>query len=226
MTERTWSQKLAAARVLRGKGAALLYDRLVLLREVFNDAAYRADCATRKINPEDELTDEVADTCAGFVVLMQTLEKFPDRQVWQRKSLAKLVAAVVDEQQEQQRQRRSERLMVERPEVKTKPTPEVGTPPATPADSPSERIAAKETTIDETSADVEREEEAKARADKGENHDGPVARELYLAKCREISEMELEIVKRDNRIKVLEARVRNLEKENKRLRHGSLRAYA
>lgn len=95
----TWSQKLASARQLREKAGGILYERLMLLKDVASDPDYREDCRVRDVNPEDEMDYEVSDTCASFHVLLLTLERFPERTIWERNLVKQLVAKVIDESQ-------------------------------------------------------------------------------------------------------------------------------
>lgn len=88
----TWSQKLATQREMRSKGAALIYDRMKILLEVFKDEEFLNHCMERERNAADLLDEEVADTCTDFLSLKCVIEYFPDKAIWQKERLDQLVA--------------------------------------------------------------------------------------------------------------------------------------
>lgn len=90
-----WRNKLDAARALAKQGAALVYDRVVLLRDVYDDAAFLNDCDRRDASPLEELNDEVADTAMTFVTLQAMLDKFPNREDWEARRLQDMAAEIV-----------------------------------------------------------------------------------------------------------------------------------
>lgn len=88
----TWSQKLATQRELRSKGAAMIYDRMKILLEVYKDDEFLNHCVELERNAADVLDDEVADTCADFLSLKCAMDYFPEKSQWQKERLDQLVA--------------------------------------------------------------------------------------------------------------------------------------
>lgn len=78
----TWSQKMSQTRQMRSEGASLLYDRVKLYEEIYEDDEYRDNCLAREVNPEDELDHECADTCCTFLELLAVMESFPRQSQW------------------------------------------------------------------------------------------------------------------------------------------------
>lgn len=96
MAKKTWSQKLADTRVMKGEGAAIVFDRVTLYQEIFNDADFAADCEDRGVSREKALDEECADLCCGVLVLLEVLRVFPARVDWEKRHLDKMVAEIVE----------------------------------------------------------------------------------------------------------------------------------
>lgn len=82
---------LLKARQMQQDATASLYDRLVLLDQIFTDSAFRADNG----NCDDPtaleiLSDLTSDTALSFAHLRCMLKMFSDRQVWESKRLQQL----------------------------------------------------------------------------------------------------------------------------------------
>lgn len=92
----SWTQKLAAQRDLRSKGAAMIWERMKILMEVYKDDEFLGHCEENERNAIDLLDDEVADTCTDFLSLKATIECFPDQAQWQRERLDQLVAKAIE----------------------------------------------------------------------------------------------------------------------------------
>lgn len=91
----TWSQKIARHNELRATGRALLFDRVSLLCDVYEDAEFRVHCAENKQDPGQLLSDLCEDILPGeyfaFMILRNVKNQFPDRKDWESKGIHKLV---------------------------------------------------------------------------------------------------------------------------------------
>ena len=97
MAATNWRTKMKKQRELKAKGAALAYDRIVLLREIHGDDAYLHDCDKRDVEPLDELDSEVGDLASGsYLILCNVLDLYPRRDQWNG-SLQTLIAEVIEE---------------------------------------------------------------------------------------------------------------------------------
>jgi chromosome segregation ATPase len=106
--EKSWSQKIAQARQLRGDGQRLVYDRVALLCQVFDDQEFRAANALLDDTTAAELLDvEVADTCADFLELRAIFQRFPKRDQWAGKALNVLRAEMIQAERDERAARKA-----------------------------------------------------------------------------------------------------------------------
>jgi len=108
-----WKKKLFKSRELRGKTAEIVYDRITLLVEIYDDDQFRQDSG----DPDDLsaatlLDAEVGDLCADFLELRCVLDSFPNKGDWTDKNLKKLVAAALDGSRTRRKSKKSERRTV------------------------------------------------------------------------------------------------------------------
>lgn len=90
--KRKWELSLKEARSLKEKGSAILFQRVVLLNQCFDDADFRAWCDTQDTNAADYLDDELSDTACGFLTLRAVLEKYPNEADWIKHNIRDLIA--------------------------------------------------------------------------------------------------------------------------------------
>lgn len=114
----SWSQKISKARILRSKGAALNFERIAILAEVYRDEEFLAEHG--ELEALSLLDEEVADLCADFKTLLSVYERFPRKTDWENKPLQKLVAQVLDEQAQARRQASGEKPPRHRASVSVK----------------------------------------------------------------------------------------------------------
>jgi squalene cyclase len=95
-----WEVKLHEAREMRKRGAELLFDRVVLLVECYEDEQFRAWCSETETNDVDYLDEELSDTAAAFMTLKAVLHQYPTRDEWVKHNIRVLIAQVLQEQAE------------------------------------------------------------------------------------------------------------------------------
>ena len=93
-----WEAKMNAARLLRKQGAGLLFDRVSLLVECYNDPAFRAWCVENDTPELDYLDAEVSDTACEFLTLLAVLKEYPERAAWEKHNIRDMIATVLDAQ--------------------------------------------------------------------------------------------------------------------------------
>jgi hypothetical protein len=84
------------ARELRKKGSELLFDRVTLLNECYEDEDFRAWHAEHGTNELDFLDDELSDTAASFLTLRAVLKAFPDRNDWVKHNIRDMMAEAIE----------------------------------------------------------------------------------------------------------------------------------
>lgn len=98
--KKKWETKLNEARELRKRGSELLFDRVVLLVDCYEDDAFRAWCSETETNEVDYLDTELNDTAATFMTLKAVLHHYPVRDEWVKHNIRDLIAQVLSEQAE------------------------------------------------------------------------------------------------------------------------------
>ena len=91
-----WKEKLAQVKNLRKRSAGLVYERIVLLVDVYADEEFLADEGLDELSAADRLDEELADVCAGFLELKAVLEFYPNRKQWEGRRLDLIVAEVLE----------------------------------------------------------------------------------------------------------------------------------
>jgi len=83
-----YKQKLLLAREMRGRVGGLIYDRVALLCEVFDDADFRADFGNIDDLRAAEILDaEVADVGFDFLQLREIAKNITDRAQWEKRTI-------------------------------------------------------------------------------------------------------------------------------------------
>lgn len=94
---RPYKQKLLEARELRKQSGVLVYDRVALLCEVFEDRDFRIDLGqVDDLAAAKVLDAEVADLCFEFLQLRELMTTFPDRDIWQKLTLGTMWQKVLE----------------------------------------------------------------------------------------------------------------------------------
>ena len=141
----SWRTKLKKTRTLKHKGLALIYERVKLYRDIFNDEAFHDACATEGSDPTEKLSLEVADLpCADIGVYFSLLDEFPDKSHWQDTTLERMIATI---QEQARQQREAQRRQIERshPEAIRGPTSRAD---ATQGDDSQDTLASRVSTKD------------------------------------------------------------------------------
>lgn len=77
-----WKEMIVEAKRLMSVAGNLAFERATVLVALYNDNEFRADCAQRRVNPEDEL-DALADGInASFLELRELLVHYPSKGQW------------------------------------------------------------------------------------------------------------------------------------------------
>lgn len=94
-SQRQWKQKMLEARKLRGKTAGIVWQRVKLLVEVFDDQDYRSDNGDLDdMAAAEKLSGELGDVAADFFMLRRVLDRMPLKSDWEGKDLRKMIAEV------------------------------------------------------------------------------------------------------------------------------------
>jgi hypothetical protein len=101
-----WKALLTQHAKLRRSGQATLYDRVTLLNRVFEDEDYAADCLKGGRTKFELLDQEVSDTCANFLDLLQILKLYPQRRQWEGGNLAVMRDKMYEHVRSEQAKRR------------------------------------------------------------------------------------------------------------------------
>jgi hypothetical protein len=96
MARKKWELKMHEARELRKQGAGLLYDRVTLLVDCYDDPAFREWHEQAGTNELDFLDDELSDTACSFMTLRAVLVAFPARDEWITHNIRELIALTID----------------------------------------------------------------------------------------------------------------------------------
>lgn len=96
IVKKKWELKLKEARDLRSKGASMLFDRVSLLVECYNDPSFRKWHADNNLNELDVLDKEVSDVSGStFLTVKAVFERFPDREDWVQSGFRDLTAKLM-----------------------------------------------------------------------------------------------------------------------------------
>jgi hypothetical protein len=74
----------------------LLFDRVALLSDCYEDEDFRAWHAEHGTNELDFLDEELSDTAASFLTLHAVLKAHPDRNDWTRHNIRDLIAETIE----------------------------------------------------------------------------------------------------------------------------------
>lgn len=94
--QKKWEVRMHEQRGLRKRGAEMLYDRVTLLVECYEDQEFRAWCAESGTNELDFLDEELSDTAATFMTLRSVLLANRDRGSWVKHNIRDLIADVME----------------------------------------------------------------------------------------------------------------------------------
>lgn len=98
-----WEMKLASNRNLRKQSSSLLYDRVKLLVDVYNDMEFRRWCSDNHADELDYMDSEIDDTGIGFLTWMAVLEAHPNQEEWLRQNVRVLAAEAMDADREKKK---------------------------------------------------------------------------------------------------------------------------
>jgi hypothetical protein len=90
-----WELKMHEARELRKQGAGLLFDRVALLVDCYDDEDFRQWHADQGTNELDFLDEELSDTAVNFMTFRAVLAAYPNREDWVRHNVRELIALTV-----------------------------------------------------------------------------------------------------------------------------------
>ncbi len=91
-----WESKMNEQREMKKKGAAVLYHRVKLLVECYDDKQFLAWCDESRIDALDYLDRELEDTVSDFLSLRAVYEQFGKEEDWQRLGVRAMIAEVLD----------------------------------------------------------------------------------------------------------------------------------
>lgn len=108
-TQKKWEMKVHEQRTIRKNCAELLYDRVKLLSECYDDAEFRRYHADEGTNELDFLDDELSDTAASFLTLRAVMTEYPNREDWSRHNIRDLIAQILDAESERRKREGEEK---------------------------------------------------------------------------------------------------------------------
>ena len=85
----------------------MLFDRVVLLVAVYEDASFRAWCADNETVDLDYLDEELRDTAANFHTLKAVLDAHPKQEEWVTHNIRDLIAQVISDQAGEKKERQN-----------------------------------------------------------------------------------------------------------------------
>lgn len=90
-----WELKMGRQRELRKKGAELLFERVQLLVQCYDDPEFRSFCEQNSIVDLDYMDNELEDTAANFLTLRAVYEAYPTALEWKKHNIRDLIAEVL-----------------------------------------------------------------------------------------------------------------------------------
>lgn len=91
-----WQSRLKKARKLRKQGSEVLYERINLLCQCYEEEGFREWCETQGVNDIDYLDEELNDTAATFLTLKAVLAEHPRREDWVQNNIRDLIAKAIE----------------------------------------------------------------------------------------------------------------------------------
>lgn len=93
-----WQNLLNRARELKAESSKTIYQRVALLKQVYEDQTFMATMRQHRKNPLEEMNQEVDDAPWGFTfdVLLVLFAKFPQEKDWMRISLREMHRIAVE----------------------------------------------------------------------------------------------------------------------------------
>lgn len=91
-----WESSLDRQRMLKRQGIALLYERIKLLIEVYEDAAFRKWCEDSSVIDLDYLDAELSDVAVSFMTLRAVFIQHPNVDDWQGGNIRQMIADVIE----------------------------------------------------------------------------------------------------------------------------------
>ena len=101
-----WEIKMNKQREMKRDGAGLLFDRMQLLIECYNDPEFKTWCQQNNDSRVDFLNRELEDVGQEFLHMKTLTDRFPNREDWVGTSVRKMTAQVIAEQQDERRKQR------------------------------------------------------------------------------------------------------------------------
>ena len=91
-----WKALIDQYDILVKKSTGLLYDRVTLLKQVYEMPEYLADQRAEGKDPMELINSKLSDTCANFTELLQILKIFPKRQQWEETPLSEMRSVMLE----------------------------------------------------------------------------------------------------------------------------------
>lgn len=98
-----WKDRLESQRDLRKRGLKLLYQRVKILCEVYEDEAFRDWCLKESIRDTEFLDGELSDVGMNFETLQSVLDAYPREVEWINADMRVLVASVMESQKKERK---------------------------------------------------------------------------------------------------------------------------
>ena len=96
MTTSKWESAMSRQRELKRRGAELLYDRVKLLCEVYDDAEFHDWCRENGMSDLEYLDAELSDVACEFMTLKAVFVSHPNVEDWVGGDIRKLIAAAME----------------------------------------------------------------------------------------------------------------------------------
>lgn len=92
MSKAKWLLRINQARELRKQGAAILFQRVSLLNECYENEDFRAWCAANNHVDLGFLDAELEDVACDFLTLKAVLANYPAETDWKKNNLRNMMA--------------------------------------------------------------------------------------------------------------------------------------
>lgn len=109
-----YKHKLIRAKELQGNACAILYDRISLLVEVYNDPQFHEFENLDEFTAASRLDAYLTDVAENFITLKAVLELFPERETWEKRTFRELLAHARGVAEEKRRKAREPQVAAHR----------------------------------------------------------------------------------------------------------------
>lgn len=104
-----WQDRLDSQREMKRRGLKLLYQRVKLLVEIYDDESFHKWCESEGVTDIEFLDSELSDVGMDFMTLRAVFDAYPREAHWINGDIRQMVATVVEQSKEKRKKERGER---------------------------------------------------------------------------------------------------------------------